>query len=320
MDRWTAESDVARGTRPVVAIGVYDGVHRGHRLLVRRAMADARAAGVPSVVLTFTPNPAEVVRPDAAPTRLSTLDHRLRLLGSLGVDATWVLAFDEDLARMSPEQFVKDVLLGVLGASEVVVGENFRFGRRAAGDVAALAEFGGPGGMTVDAVPLLRQELLGRADVPISSSEIRGLVADGNVEAAARGLARPHRVEGTVVAGAARGRDLGYPTANVAATELAAIPGDGVYAGRLLVDPYGAGRQVLPAAISVGNNPTFGGTERTLEAYALDAPADFDLYDAYVAVDFVSRLRRQMTFTSATKLQQQIAADEVEARARLGLG
>ena len=204
---------------------------------------------------------------------------------------------------MSPEQFVKGRAARGAGASEVVVGENFRFGRRAAGDVAALAEFGGPGGMTVDAVPLLRQELLGRADVPISSSEIRGLVADGNVEAAARGLARPHRVEGTVVAGAARGRDLGYPTANVAATELAAIPGDGVYAGRLLVDPTVRADRCCRQPSASGTthlrrNRTHPGGLRPGRTGRLRPVRRLR------GGGLRLRPRRQMTFTSAAKLQQ----------------
>lgn len=318
MKRWYSLNDVER-SNPVVAIGVYDGVHRGHRTLVRRALADARAADRPMVVLTFDPNPAEVVRPDP-PTRLSTLAQRLLLLEWLGVDATLVLPFDQDTARQSPRQFVAEVLVESLGASAVVVGENFRFGYRASGDVAALNEFGGPHGLTVDAVPLLRQELLGRQDVPISSTEVRRLVADGDVAAAARGLARPHRVEGEVVQGDQRGRELGYPTANVRTTRLAAVPADGVYAGRLVVSPYGTEQVTYPAAISVGDNPTFDGQERRVEAYAIglvDPAVDF--YGKHVAVDFVSRLRRQLTFTSAAALTQQMAADVEDAKAHLGL-
>ncbi|MDQ1248220.1 MAG: riboflavin kinase / adenylyltransferase, partial [Actinomycetota bacterium] len=249
-----------------------------------------------------------------------TLAQRLLLLEWLGVDATLVLPFDEATSRQSPRHFVEEVLVGSLGASAVVVGENFRFGYKASGDVAALREFGGPHGVSVDAVPLLRQELLGRHDVPLSSTEIRGLVASGDVAAAARGLARPHRVEGEVVQGERRGRELGYPTANVNTTPLAAIPADGVYAGRLVVSPYGSEQEVFPAAISVGDNPTFNGQERRVEAFAMGVGSEgLDCYGKHVAVDFVSRLRRQMTFTSATALTHQMAEDVDLAKAHLGL-
>lgn len=318
MERWYSTNDAVADLSPVVAIGVYDGVHRGHRLLVRRAMADAAGRGVPAVVVTFDPNPSEVVRPDP-PTRLSTLAQRLLLLDSLGVAAALVLPFDVAMSKESPRQFVEEVLVAALGASAVVVGENFRFGYRASGDVAALRELGGPHGIDVDAVPLLRQELLGRHDVPISSTEIRRLVADGDVAAATRGLARPHRVEGDVVRGDARGRELGYPTANLRTTELAAIPGDGVYAGRLVVSPYGGAEKAYPAAISIGDNPTFEGQTHRVEAYAIDVPEDLDIYGRHVAVDFVARLRRQIAFTSVAALQNQMAQDVRDARAHLGL-
>ena len=317
MKRWYSLNDVERSS-PVVAIGVYDGVHRGHRVLVRRAVEDARDAGVPAVVLTFDPNPAEVVRPDP-PTRLSTLAQRLLLLESLGVDATFVMPFDKQASRQEPAAFVSEILVGALGASAVVVGENFRFGHRAAGDVAELRSVGGRNGMAVDAVPLLREELLGRPDVPISSTEIRGLVAAGDVAAATRGLARPHRVEGAVVQGDRRGRELGYPTANLHTTTLAAIPADGVYAGRMVVSPYGSEQVTYPAAISVGDNPTFPDQTRRVEAYAIDAPADLDVYDTHVAIDFVSRLRRQIAFTSTSALTKQMAEDVDAARVHLGL-
>jgi riboflavin kinase/FMN adenylyltransferase len=271
------------------------------------------------VVLTFDPNPAEIVAAQP-PMRLSTLAQRLLLLESLGVDAAFVLPFDRAMSQESPKEFVDQILLGALGASSVVVGENFRFGHRAAGDVEALREFGAPGGMTVDAVPLLRQELLGRKDVPISSTEIRALVANGDISAATRGLARPHRVEGEVVEGDRRGRDLGYPTANLRTTALSAIPSDGVYAGRLVVSPYGTEQRTFPAAISVGDNPTFVGQTRRIEAFAIDAPADLNIYNTHVAVDFVSRLRRQVAFTSTESLVAQMAKDVLEARAHLGVG
>lgn len=318
MKRWYGLNDVDL-TGAVLAIGVYDGVHRGHRTLIRRALADARSANAPAVVLTFEPNPAEVVG-DHPPRRVSTLAQRLEIFESLGVDATLVLDFDDDMRQMSPQEFVEQVLVGGLDASAVVVGENFRFGHRAAGDVAALQEFGAPHAIAVDAVPLLRQELLGREDLPISSTEIRRLVAEGDVAAATRGLARPHRVEGKVVGGDRRGRELGYPTANLDPTYLAAVPAEGVYAGRLVVSPYGDEQQVWPAAISIGTNATFEGDgDVRVEAYALDAPDDLDLYDRHVALDFVDRLRDQRTFPGEQGLIEQMAIDVEQARAVLGL-
>lgn len=317
MKRWYG-LEQAEQIAPIAAIGVYDGVHRGHRLLIRRALSDARRSGHPMVVVTFSPNPAEVVR-EHPPLRLATLEQRLLLIESLGVDATLVLDFDTDMSRLSPAQFVHDVLVDALGASCVVVGENFRFGYRASGDVEALRQFGAPSGMTVDAVPLLREELVGRPDVPISSTEIRRLVADGHIAATTRALARPHRVEGEVVLGDQRGRSMGYPTANLATTTLAAVPGDGVYAGRLVTAPYTDNARAWPAAISVGSNPTFGGAERRVEAYVLDAPADFDLYSAHVAIDFVAKVRDQVTFRGEQELITKMAADVATVRRLLGL-
>ncbi|TXH44969.1 MAG: bifunctional riboflavin kinase/FAD synthetase [Actinobacteria bacterium] len=317
MERWYGLNDVVRG-EPAVAIGVFDGVHRGHRVLLRRARADARARGERCVALTFDPNPAEVVQPQP-PTRLSTLAQRLDLLEWIGVDVALVLPFDAEVAAMEPEDFIDQILVGALGTRLVVVGENFRFGSRARGDVAMLRQLGGSAGVEVDAVPLLQQRLVGRGDKPLSSTEICACVAAGDVAAAGRGLARPHRVEGRVVRGAQRGRDLGFPTANVFPTPLAAVPAEAVYAGRLVVSPYGDVEQSFPAAISVGSNPTFQGDQLTVEAYAIDAPADLDLYDRMVAVDFVGRLRRQQKFTSAEKLVAQMTRDVELARDYLGL-
>ncbi|MDQ1307345.1 MAG: Riboflavin biosynthesis protein [Actinomycetota bacterium] len=319
MKRWYGIDDVdLSGERCVVAIGVYDGVHRGHRTLIRRAVEDAAAAGQLCVVVTFDPNPAEIVRPSDPPTRLSVLAQRLELIEECGAGATLILPFDLEMSKESPRQFVSEVLQESLRASAVVVGENFRFGYRASGDVAALREFGQSSDLTVDAVPLLRQELVGRADLPISSSEIRQLVADGQVAAAARALARPHRVEGPVVPGDRRGRELGFPTANVNPTRLAAIPADGVYAGRLVDSPYGDESRTMPAAISVGNNPTFDGAERRVEAFVVGA-ADLDLYDHYVGVEFVDRIRDQQTFASADSLATQMHKDIERTKHVLGL-
>lgn len=317
MERWFGLDDEPRPPS-VVAIGVFDGVHRGHRSLIRIARAQANEQDLGCTVLTFDPNPAEVVGP-AAPARISTLAQRLQLFEQLGVAAALVLPFDTSVAQMSPRHFFESVLLGGVNARAIVVGENFRFGYRASGDVAALREFGGDGHIKVTEVPLVREHLVGTKDVPLSSTEIRALIAAGDVSAATRGLARPHRVEGTVVVGERRGRELGYPTANLQTTELAAVPADGVYAGNLVVDPYSDAPHTHPAAISVGTNPTFGDEHRRVEAYALDLPADTDIYGAHVAVDFVGRLRGQQSFGSVDALVTRMARDVAATRRVLGL-
>ncbi len=320
MKRWYGLNDLeGLTTRPVVAIGVYDGVHRGHRKLIRKAVEDAASSGVESVVLTFDPNPAEVLGRGPAPTRLSVLAQRLELIESLGVDAALVMTFDEELSKQTPADFVHGVLGDALNASQVVVGENFRFGHRAAGDVSDLRELGRDRGLKVDPVPLLVQELIGRDNLPLSSTEIRGLVAAGDVAAACRGLARPHRVEGVVVQGDRRGAELGFPTANLEPTDLAAIPAEGVYAGRLVDSPHGDQRRTFPAAISIGTNPTFDGQEQTVEAYAI-ADEALRLYDHQVAVEFIDRVREQQRFASTEQLVNAMHNDVARVRHVLGLG
>jgi riboflavin kinase/FMN adenylyltransferase len=298
VQRWNRLDDVPDDFGPsVVSIGVFDGVHRGHRLILDRAVRQAREHGASAVVVTFDPHPAKVVdRP--VPLMLTSLRRRVHLLGEVGVDGVFVLPFTRDISEWTPEEFAKRILVDRLHAVRIVVGENFRFGHRQAGDVAMLTELGEQMGFTVDAVPLLSGD-----DAPMSSTWIRGRLADGDVAAAARGLGRLHRVEGPVVRGNGRGKGLGYPTANVEVPEDAAVPADGVYAG-WLVRADGAR---LPAAISIGTNPTFDGTERRVEAYALDV--DLDLYGEHVAVDFAERLRGMVRFDDVEGLVEQMADD-----------
>lgn len=318
MQRWQGLEDVPADQPPsVVAIGVFDGVHYGHRTVVGRAVAHAHAIGAPCVVVTFDPHPDEVVRPGTHPALLSTIDHRCALLGELGVDAVVVLPFTRELMGLSPEEFVDQVLVSRLHARAVAVGENFRFGRRAAGDPETLAELGVAHGFTVDAEPLVA----GEGGV-WSSTYVRGLVRAGDVASAAYSLGRPHRVEGTVVHGDHRGRELGYPTANLATTPHAAVPADGVYAARLVVAPYTEHAQTHPAAVSIGTNPTFDGAERRVEAHVIDlhGSADLDLYGAHVALDFVDRIRGQVRFEgpdALTDLVARMALDVETARAML---
>jgi riboflavin kinase / FMN adenylyltransferase len=296
----------------VVTIGVFDGVHRGHQRIVTTAAAAAAGLGLPLVVVTFDPHPAEVIRPGSHPRLLCTLRRRVDLLAELGAAAVCVLEFTVEFSGLGPDEFVRTVLADRLHARRVVVGENFRFGHRAAGDLALLAELGEKYDFRAEGVPLLAQD-----GVTVSSSAIRDLLAAGDVAGAARGLGRPHRGEGVVVRGDQRGRALGFPTANLETAEYTAIPADGVYAGWLAsldADGHEAGRGRWPAAISVGTNPTFDGRHRVVEAYALDRD-DLDLYGVHVAVDFAARLRGMVRFDSVAALIAQMRLDIAETRA-----
>jgi riboflavin kinase/FMN adenylyltransferase len=322
VERWLGLDEIPEGWGPsVVTIGVFDGVHRGHQRIVVRAAEAARELGLPLVVVTFDPHPSEVIRPGSHPALLCSLRRRVQLLGEFGADAVCVLPFTLEFSQLSPDEFVRAVLADRLHARRVVVGENFRFGYRAAGDLALLAELGEKYDFRAEGIPLLAQD-----GVTMSSSAIRDLVAAGDVAGAARGLGRPHRVEGVVVRGEQRGRALGVPTANLETAEHTAIPADGVYAGWLTsLDAIGqeagrgrgapgAGRAHWPAAISVGTNPTFDGEHRVVEAHALDRD-DLDLYGVHVAVDFAARLRGMVRFDSVDALVAQMRADIAAARA-----
>jgi riboflavin kinase/FMN adenylyltransferase len=316
MQRWHGLQEVPDGFGPsVVTIGEFDGVHRGHQRVVAQAVADATALGLPVVVVTFDPHPDEVVRPGTHPPLLGTARRRSQLLAGLGVDAVFVIPFTLEFSRLGPDEFVQSVLVDRLHAARVVVGEDFRFGHKAAGDVALLAELGEKYDFTVAGVPLLADE-----GATVSSSRIRELLAAGQVAAAAEVIGRPHRVEGVVVRGHQRGRALGFPTANLETLPHTAIPADGIYAGWLAeLDSEGEETQRWPAAISVGTNPTFDGTERTVEAYALDR-SDLDLYGTHVAVDFVARLRPTLRFDSVDALIEQMHVDVADARRLLTAG
>ena len=313
MYRWYGLADVPSDWGACVAsFGVFDGVHRGHQRIIGRAEQIARARHLPVVVITFDPHPDEVVRPGSHPPLLITPRRRAELLASFGADAVCVLPFNLEFSRLSPDEFVRVVLSERLHAAAVVVGENFRFGHKAVGDVPLLAQLGEKYDFTAEGVPLLVAD-----GVTISSSYIRERLAEGDVAAAARALGRPHRVEGVVVRGHMRGRGLGFPTANLETPPYTATPADGIYAGWLAsLDLDGAETDRWPAAISVGTNPTFDGTERSVEAYALDRD-DLDLYGTHVAVDFVARLRGQVRFGSVDELVAQMHRDTGAARALL---
>jgi riboflavin kinase/FMN adenylyltransferase len=296
----------------VVTIGAYDGVHEGHKKVLRlvRELADARR--LDAALVTFDRHPAQVVRPDSAPKLLSSLDQKLELLTALElVDVVCVLHFDEARSHETAEQFVREVLVGLLRARVVVVGADFHFGHRRGGNVALLEQMGADLGFEVVGLGLVAPEGDPNHE-PFSSTRVRGALANGDVAIAARLLGHPHEVRGTVVQGDQRGRELGFPTANVAVPEEICLPADGIYAGEYS-GPDGVWR---PAAISLGRRPTFyeDAEHSLLEAYLLDFTGD--LYGQPASVRFVERLRGEQRFDSVDALVEQMGKD-VEATRRL---
>lgn len=310
IERWRGVEQIPSGWgRCVLTIGVFDGVHRGHQALIGAAVARGRELGLPTVVMTFDPHPASVVRQGQHPALLSTVRHRADLVQELGADVFFVLPFTPQVSQISAESFVHDILVDQLHVAEVVVGENFRFGHKAAGTVGLLRDLGPRFGFTTSAVNLVVE-----GDVPVSSTYVRSCVAAGDMRAAAEALGRPHRIDGFVVHGEGRGGSvLGYPTANLDPEPFSAIPADGIYAGYFLL-----GARRSPAAISIGSNPTFSGQVRTVEAFVLDEGGNF--YGRRIALEFVERLRGMEKFDSEEELITAIGADVVRTRTILGLG
>ncbi|HUD70249.1 MAG TPA: bifunctional riboflavin kinase/FAD synthetase [Acidimicrobiales bacterium] len=293
--------------RSAVTVGVYDGVHLGHRHVLGRLLATASDQGLAAAVVTFDPHPASVVAPEHAPRLLTTLGRRLELLEENGIDRVVVVAFDEARATQEPSSFVEEVLVGELRAATIVVGENFRFGRARRGDVELLESMASPGGYAVEPVAL---DASGGA--PISSSRIREAIARGDVGDASAMLGRPHGLEGTVVRGDGRGRGLGFPTANLAVRDGLVVPAVGIYAGTW-ARPSG---ERHAAAISVGRRPTFyDDADVLVEAHLLDF--DDDLYGEAGRLSFVARLRGEERFESVEGLVTQIGHDVAATRAAL---
>jgi riboflavin kinase/FMN adenylyltransferase len=294
----------------VVTVGMFDGVHRGHRVLLDRVVAEAAGRRVPAAAVTFDRHPLAVLRPGSEPPLLTTLDRKVELLGQAGMAVVLVLEFTDELSHLGAEDFAAEVLFDGLTARAVVVGENFRFGHKAAGDPALLAGLGRPRGIEVVAVPLHAED--GQV---VSSTRVRAELAAGDVEAAAASLGRVYAVDGEVVVGDRRGGPLlGIPTANLAPTPGIALPADGVYAGHLTDE---ADKLARPAAVSVGTNPQFG-TDRRVEAHVLDF--DGDLYGHRVAVAFAHRLRGQAVFDGPGELAAQMRSDISQARRLLSSG
>ena len=304
MERWRGLEAIPPGWgRCVLTIGVFDGLHRGHQALVHATVAKAKELGLPAVMMTFDPHPAEVVRPGSHPAELITLRRKAELAAELGIDAFLVLPFTPAVAATEPETFVHDILVEKLHVACVVVGENFRFGHRGAGDVALLRTLGSKFGFTAQGLSLVSKDTL-----PVTSTLVRASVDAGDVHAAELALGRPHRVEGIVVHGDGRGgSELGYPTANLDVVPHGAVPGDGVYAGWFVL-----GGRRSPAAISIGSNPTFSGRVRTVEAFVLDEGGNF--YGRRVALDFVERLRGMVKYESVEALIEQIGRDVEQTR------
>ncbi|WP_129336790.1 bifunctional riboflavin kinase/FAD synthetase [Cellulomonas endophytica] len=329
MHVWRGLAQVPAGWGPsVVTLGNFDGVHRGHAGVLAEMAADARAADLRSVAVTFSPHPAQVHRPDTAPPQLTGDADRLELLADCGLDAVLLEHYTLAFARQTPREFVQRYLVGALGARVVVVGRDVRFGWQNSGDLATMRALGAELGFTVDVVDDLVDEA--PADPAdgrrrLSSTWVRELLAAGDVAGAAALLGRPHRLRGLVVHGDARGRELGYPTANLAQDAAGMVPADGVYAGRLRRvrradgTPYAPvdADVVLPAAVSIGTNPTFDGVQRRVEAYVLDR-TDLDLYDEEVVVELLVRLRPTLRFDGVEPLLEQMARDVADARALLG--
>ncbi|MEI5673620.1 MULTISPECIES: bifunctional riboflavin kinase/FAD synthetase [unclassified Nocardioides] len=309
MQIWRSLDDVPADLgRTAVVIGNFDGVHLGHRRVLARARDLADRDGLTLVAVTFDPHPMAVLRPEHAPSTLTSIEVRAELLGDAGADAVLAVPFDLDVAGWEPEEFVLRVLVDTLAAAAVVVGANFRFGRKAAGDVATLALLGQRHDFTAEGIPLDGGPMVW------SSTYVRTCLATGDVAGAAEALGRPYAVRGIVVRGDQRGRELGYPTANVPTDGLTAAPADGVYAGWLRRLDTG---ETFPAAISVGTNPTFDGVrERRVESYVLDR-TDLELYGVEVEVSFVDRLRGMVAFESVEKLIVQMDADVDRARVLL---
>ncbi len=323
VQRWFGLGEVPASIRSVVTLGNFDGVHQGHAAVLATLVAEARRRDALAVAVTFDPHPIAVLYPERAPESLTGLSRRLDLLADIGLDAVLVQTFTHELAKQTPREYVESVFVRALRARAVVIGHDVRFGVRNSGDFDTLVELGRD--FEFDVVPLhdLRapHDPSGVRDQSArrwSSTWVRELLADGDVAQAAHVLGRHHVVEGAVVHGDARGRELGYPTANLGdlgdVLRQGMVPADGVYAGWLT----GADGTRWPAAVSVGTNPQFGGVHRRVEAYVLDR-TDLDLYDQHVVVEFVDRLRGQAVFTDVDALIEQMQRDVARARRLLSL-
>jgi riboflavin kinase/FMN adenylyltransferase len=304
-------SGLPADVKPSVAtVGVFDGVHTGHQMLLRRVVETARERGAKAVVVTFDRHPLELLNPPIAPRLITTLRQRAEVFEEIGIDVLLVLRFDDKFRQFPAEDFIHRVIVGALGAVHLVVGENFRFGHGGTGTVEMLKELGAKNGFDVDVFELLEGS---SEDEAVSSSLIRRQIAEGEVERVAEELGRPFRLEGHVVKGAGRGRSLGIPTANLELPPKMILPKVGVYAGWME-----QGGERHPAVINVGFNPTFEDRSAPIvEVHALDF--DADLYGQVVGVEFTHRLRDELKFTDGESLMVEIRKDIAKARELLGV-
>jgi len=316
--RWTDLSQVPDGFGPsVVTIGNFDGVHRGHRSVLSRMVADAHHIGGASIAVTFDPHPAQVHSPGSAPPLINGLADRLELLEQTGIDAVLVIRYTLEFAAASAEDFVRTYLVEGLKARVVVVGRDVRFGAGNHGDLSTMRELGARYGFEVQVV----EDIAGDPGRRWSSTWVRELLAAGDVERAAEILGRPHRVRGVVVHGDARGRTLGFPTANLGEDATGVVPADGVYAGwmRRVGHPPESPDGYLPVAISVGTNPTFDGARRRVEAHVPDR-SDLELYGEEIVLELVARLRPMVRFETVEELVAQMDDDVARTRKLLAGG
>nr|WP_209067511.1 bifunctional riboflavin kinase/FAD synthetase [Arthrobacter pigmenti] len=312
-------ADVPDGFGPsVLTIGNFDGVHRGHQVVLEQLVSAASERNAAAVVISFDPHPAQVHRPDSAPELIMGLQDRTETLGDTGIDALLMMHYTLELAALTPEEFVRSVLVEGLRAKAVVIGHDVRFGRANSGDLSTMQSLGEQLGFDVividDYGSSLRTSTTAAGERRCSSTWVREALEAGDVSTATRILGRPHRMRGEVVHGAARGRALGFPTANLASASTGYVPADGVYAGWLI----DSSQVRWPAAISVGSNPTFDGLSRQVEAHVIDRPLEeidvFDLYGQTVVVEFVRRLRGMVAYRGPEALVEQMRLDVDQTR------
>ncbi len=316
---WRDLADVPEGFGPsVVTIGNFDGVHRGHQSVLEQLVAAAQERNASAVVVSFDPHPAQVHRPESAPELIMGLQDRTETLAGTGIDGLLMMHYTLDLAAQTPEQFVRSVFVDGLRAKAVVIGHDVRFGRGNSGDLGTMQELGERLGFDVividDFGSSLQTTTTAAGERRCSSTWVREALEEGDVTTAARILGRPHRMRGEVVHGAARGRALGFPTANLSPEAGGYVPADGIYAGWLI----DSSQVRWPAAISVGSNPTFEGVSRQVEAHVIDRPQEevevFNLYGQTVIVEFVRRLRGMVTYRGPEALIEQMCLDVNQTR------
>lgn len=291
------------GLDVVVTIGVFDGAHLGHQMIFSKVVGDAIVRGSKSGVVSFDPHPALVTRPENAPKLLTNLDKKLELLSSAGFDAAFIFEFNEELMQLTAREFVEKILVDTLSVRKVIVGEDFHFGKKREGDINTLISLGGEHGFEVEGLNLLTQ--VSKENLYVSSTEIRRALVGGEIEKANQMLGRPHEVSGVVIHGDKRGREIGFPTANVMVDDIMAMPADAVYAG-WFIDETGSKHK---CAINLGKRPTFhqDATKSLLEAHLIGFTGD--LYEQVVHVQFVELIRSEKRFAGLEELKVQLAED-----------